>query len=69
MVVRQLDVTNQALYDRSREAERLRECLSAAEVVLGAADEEAVVAKATTTNAQAELVGKSNFIFLVSYLE
>ena len=47
----------------------MRECLSASEMVLGAADEEVAVDKATATTAQVELIGKSNFIFLVSCLE
>lgn len=64
-VVRELDVASQALRDECLEAEWLRECLLATEMVLGAADEEAAMARAVAAAAQAELAGMSNSIFPV----
>lgn len=43
-MVQQLDVTGQALCDKCREAERLSECLSNIETLLGTTDDEAVAA-------------------------
>lgn len=54
----ELDGTKQALHNECQEAERLKECLSAAKVALGTTDEEATVARAMVEMAQAELVGK-----------
>ena len=46
MMVRDLDVTRQALHMENREAERLRSCLSAVETALVAADREMATAEA-----------------------
>ena len=46
MMVRDLDVTMQALRVENREAERLWSCFSAVETALAAADREAAVAEA-----------------------
>ena len=68
-VVQQLDATGQALRNECREAERLRESLSSAETMLGAADEETAIAKAVAVAAQAKLAGMPISIFPVPYLE
>jgi hypothetical protein len=62
-VVRELDVTRQALRDECREAEQLRECISVMETALDAAGREAAVAKAATAAAQVELTGNLDIIF------
>ena len=46
MMVRDLDMTWQALHAKNQEAERLRSCLSAMEMALIPADRETAVAKA-----------------------
>ena len=47
-MVRDLDMTRNALRMESREAERLRSCLSTVEMALTTADREMAVSKATT---------------------
>ena len=46
MMVRDLDVTRQALHAENREAERLWLCLSTVQMALTAADRETAVAEA-----------------------
>ena len=45
-MVRDLDMTWQALHAKNQEAERLRSCLSTMETALAAADRETAMAKA-----------------------
>ena len=59
MMLRDLDVTRQALRIENREAERLRSCLSAVETELAAADREMATAEAAASSAQAQLAGKA----------
>ncbi|XP_066375112.1 uncharacterized protein [Miscanthus floridulus] len=54
-MVRDLDVTSQALHKESRETERLQLCLSAVETALDVVDRETTVAEAVAMEAQAQL--------------
>ena len=48
MMVRDLNMTRQALHTENREAEQLRSCLSSMEMALATANRETVVAGAAT---------------------
>ena len=46
MMVRDLDVTRQALHVENQKAKQLRSCISAVEIVLAASDRETAMAEA-----------------------
>jgi hypothetical protein len=61
-------MAGQALRDGCQEVEWLKACLSATKTALGAADGEAIEAKAAHAAAHAKLASELNSVFITSFV-